>query len=160
MHTVPASLEVVVSLVKVAELTIHGKSYIKEYHIADGENTDKEFLQHRRDGTGAAVLEGGTVIIQGSCLAGTEGSEMSWKVEKVACVKVSILFKLCPVRISFDNNVLIDAFSLGLNLLITMQFDLYNSTIYVLWLSLRRKPLNLRHGRILYPRLNVPSMLN
>jgi hypothetical protein len=90
MHTVPPSLEVVVSLVRAAELTLHGKSYTKEYQIMSGINTEKEFLQHRVDRSGARQ-EGGTINIKGSCQAGMEGCEMSWKVEKVACLKVGVL---------------------------------------------------------------------
>jgi hypothetical protein len=98
-HTsVPASLDIEVQLIKITETYVHKKREEVKKILADGQNLDRQdmlgardnaTMRHRRTNTdGAETQKGGTVIIQGAIQAGSEGCEMSWKVDNVATVKV------------------------------------------------------------------------
>jgi hypothetical protein len=103
-HTsVPASLDIEVQLIKVTETFISRKREEVKKLLADGQNLERrdKLGAHRRTNTdGTEPQNGATVIIKGAIQAGSEGGEMSWKIENVVAVKVIKLWfiVLCSDR--------------------------------------------------------------
>jgi hypothetical protein len=90
--SVPASLDLEVSIIKTSKVVIKKKPYEKKDVVATGSNVDRQFeLGHRRSNTNShEPSEGSTVTIRGAIAAGTAGQEMSWGVEGVATITVGI----------------------------------------------------------------------
>ena len=90
--SVPASLDLEVSIIKTSKVVIKKKPYEKKDVVAMGTNVEKQFeLGHRRANTNShEPSEGSTVTIRGAVVAGTTGQEMSWGVEGVATIAVRV----------------------------------------------------------------------
>jgi hypothetical protein len=91
-HTsVPASLDIEVQLIKITETFINRKREEVKKILADGQNLERQdkLGAHRRTNTdGSGPQNGATVTIKGAIQAGSEGGEMSWKIDNVVAVKV------------------------------------------------------------------------
>jgi hypothetical protein len=95
VHTVPAALKLQVQLIKTIEVWVYGKGYLKESVVGEGDNADVRFIQENNNtDPGSKGLGGATVIIEGSCQVGGEGREMTWKINRLAYVKVNPTFHL------------------------------------------------------------------
>lgn len=80
------------------EVWIYGKGYLKEHVVGTGDNANVRFVQDSNNNnaaTGSKGPGGATVIIEGSCNVGEEGKEMTWKINRLAYVKVST----CPTSL-------------------------------------------------------------
>lgn len=96
---VPPNLDVQVQLIKVMEMCVKNTREENRKVLADGQNEEPNKMPgvyepsskgHRRRVTenGNEPLHGVTCIIKGTCQAGEQGHEMSWKVKNFISIKV------------------------------------------------------------------------
>ncbi|KAG8831566.1 hypothetical protein FRC18_006316 [Serendipita sp. 400] len=105
--TVPASLDLEVTLVKISEVYLHRKKYDKKQIISTATITERRSElgvsdiapRSSRPGTANETSPGGsTSILSGKIRAGHSGEEASWSVKGVASVKYALRFVVSPSK--------------------------------------------------------------
>ncbi|KAG8829924.1 hypothetical protein FRC17_005784 [Serendipita sp. 399] len=101
--TVPASLDLEVTLVKISEVYLHRKKYDKKQVIATGTIKERraqlgvsDIAAGALSGGTEGTQEGSTSILSGYVRAARSGEEMSWTVKGVATVKYVLRFVVLP----------------------------------------------------------------